>query len=407
MNVRAVISLALASAIGSGLASCSAIEADVESAVARPTPEALAEYLPVFEIEADDAALAEMLARVTEDIEIPATLSLRRGGGEVLRGVSCEIQVKGSASVYNPAVSLGVKLDGDRDNRDARFLSVPRLLGGHDVSRLRSVRLRNGGQDFSGTLVKDLAYARMLAETNAAVLPVYGEPACAFLNGAFYGLLNLRTETNANGVSRLTGIRKRDLLIAEVDTGADFDIRDGDPAPFRQLEADLRAGNRAAAMAAIDEESFADYLLIGSLFAVRDWPYRNTKVYGVAGAPLRFMAYDFDGAAEIRLDFGLARHLERAPDNPISRLFTLAMTDAGFRDRLWARQRALLASGALHPDRFRAIYADLVRAYDPVIAYQIAAYGQPGSRAEWSLNVETNIQAYARRYAYVLEHLGE
>ena len=355
--------------------------------------------MPTYEIDVDAAAFRDMLARYTEDIELPARVTLRRGARVAIAAAPAEIQVKGNFSAAFPLKSLGIKLDDEVDNADGLVLDCPDLLDGHSLARVRSLRLRNGGNDFTGTLLKDLAYARLVAGSDLAVVPYYGEPAAAFVNGEFYGLLNARSEGNANGLSRLLGVRKRDLDLAELDDAPRFGVKEGDGEVFARLERALRDGDRAAAMRLVDEESFTDFLLTGALFAVWDWPYKNVRLYAVRGGALRFFAFDFDVASERHVERPLLTHIRDRPDNLITDLFELAYADPGFRDRFWARRDALVDGGALAPRRLRGHFEALAERYAPVIDHQTAAYGHPVSRAAWYLRMERHVEQYEHRYA--------
>ena len=397
--------LLAAAALAAG--ACSDFEVapeEVTASEAPPTPGQLAAHVPTFDIAADAGAFAEMMARYGEDVEIDAAVTMWRGAGEVLSAEPAELQIRGNASAAFPLKSLGVKLDDDFDNAAGDLLRVPAVLPGHSLAALRNFRLRNGGNDFVFTLLKDLGYARMVAASDLRVVPIYGEPAAAFVNGEFYGLLNLRTEGNANGVSRLTGIRKRELLLAEINNGEGrqpFEVKRGDTAVFRGLEAAIAAGDRPAAMSAIDEEGFIDFVLVHTLLGVNDWPWNNVKVYGRTGEPLRFLAFDFDLAAEHYPDRGLLFHVRERKANYISDLFELAYADAGFRDRFWDRRDELLAGEALRPERLRENFEALAATYEPIIGHQIAKYGHPASEAAWYLGLEAYVEAYARRYRLV------
>ena len=370
---------------------------------ARARIDDLARVLPTFHLEADPAATADLFERFEDDLEIPARVSLWRGDRLVLDRERAEIQIKGGHSRHQPLKSLGVKLDDATTNEGGAVMSVPALLDGHRIDRLKSFRLRNGGGDFSGTMLKDLAYARLVAGSGAAVVPYYGEPAAAFVNDEFYGLLNLRTEGNANGLSRLLDVDKSSLQIAELDGGetaasTSFIVKDGDPRVFRALEAAIAAGDRAGALALVDEASFMDFVLVGTLFAVWDWPYRNARVYAVAGGPIRFCAFDFDEASRLHVNRGIERHMRERPANPLSDLFFLALGDPGFERRFWDRRDALIASGKLAPAVMRAQFESLAAVLAPAIDHQIRKYGVPASRAEWYLNLERHVEQYERRY---------
>lgn len=403
---RATITFATV-AVLLGLAACSDFEtvpAEAPTPLPPPSPAQLAAHVPTFDIAADPAAFAEMMGRYGEDIEIDAAVSMWRDGRAVLSAEPAEIQIRGNASAGFALKSLGVKLDDAFDNADGELMRVPRLLAGHSLAELRNFRLRNGGNDFTFTLLKDLGYARMVAASDLAVVPYYGEPAAAFVNGAFYGLLNLRTEGNANGLSRLLGTRKRDLVIAEVNNvdGATeaqaFEVKDGNEAVFRDLERAIRDGDREAAMSMVDERSLIDFTLVHTVFAVADWPWNNVKVYGERGGRLKFMAFDFDLATERHADEGLLFHVRERKPNYISDLFALAYEDDGFRERFWDRRDALLASEALAPERLRENFESLAAAYAAIIDHQIATYGYPTSRAAWYLRLERYVEQYEARY---------
>ena len=365
---------------------------------AAPTPAALSADVPVFDIRGDSAALANMRERFLEDIEVAVTVDVYRDGARVLDARGAEVQVKGSGSAYYPLKSLGIKFDEDIDNGDGRLLTVPEVLRGHDLGELRAVRLRNGGQDFHGTLVKDLAYARLMAGADLAVVPLYGEPAAAFVNGAFYGLLNLRTESNANGLSRLLGVRKRDLHLGEVEDHYEFFVKAGDGAPFRALAAAVRAEDREAALALVDEASFIDFVLAGTIFSTWPWPSRNVRAYAVGDGPLRFLSFDHDHASEWWADQGIVEQMRTRPPSLIGDLFELAIADPGFLQRLEARLDALIAGGRLHPRRLRRAFEDLTAAYAPIIAHQTAQYGTPVSEGSWLIDAERHVRDYERRW---------
>ena len=387
------------------LASCSEVMIETNHPTTGATVQLadLSQALPTFHFEVDSLDFADMLARYNEPIELAAHVSLWRGDRLVLNRERAEIKVKGGHSRLQPLKSLGIKLDDKVDNTDASVLQVPALLHGHRLDELRSFRLRNGGGDFTGTMLKDLAYARMVAASDLKVVPYYGEPAAAFVNQEFYGLLNLRTEGNANALSQLLHVPKHELIIAELDgdemSGAEaFDVKHGDERVFRTLEAAIAANDREAALALVDEASFVDFVLTGTMFAVWDWPYKNVRAYSVSGRPIEFCVFDFDEASRLYVSRGVVWHIEDGPPNPLSDLFRLAMTDDAFETRFWDRRDDLLASGDFQPEVLRAQFQQLAQVVEPVIHQQSKKYGVPTSRAAWLLAVERHIEEYELRY---------
>lgn len=370
-------------------------------ALAEATPAILSDYVPTFELRVDEAAFADMLARFDEDVEVPLDVSMWRDGERVLAPRPAEVQVKGNFSATFALKPLGIKLDDAVDNPAGRLFRVPALLPGQRLDRLKSLRLRNGGNDFTGTLLKDLAYGRVVAASGLDVVAVYGEPAAAFVNGDFYGLLNLRSEGNGHGVSRLLGVDKDRLALAELDEAPQFDVKDGDPERFRALERAIRAGDVAYLRDAIDASSFIDFAIVGTVFAAWDWPWKNVRLFSVDGAPFRFVVYDFDLACERHLDEPPVHHLRDREENLISRAFEVLYADAGFRERLHARYLEVLDADLLHPGRLESAFRELAATYEPVIALQTQRYGFPEGRGVWYLKLQEYLEAYQRRYDYL------
>ena len=363
------------------------------------TPAEMSALVPTAEIAVADTAFARMVARPREDIEIPATLTLWRGGQAVCAGENVELQIKGNFSAGLPAKALGVKFDRAFRNDADDFLRVPRLREGHSLRRIKSFRLRNGGSAFATTLLKDLAYARMVIASDLDVLALYGEPAATYVNGAFYSLHNLRTENNENGVSRLLDVDEDRLGIVAVDAAeAPLEIKGGEAGFWRKLEGYVDDGDAAAALAAVDARSFADFLVAGMVFATQDWPWRNVRMYAVDEGPVRFVLYDFDFAGQAYSNRAPLAYLDRGPDGFVKRLYELCYRDADFRALLERRYAEVVDSGQLSDARLREELTSLAAVVDPVIAYQIARYGQPASVAAWYVDLEATVGDYALRY---------
>ena len=383
---------------GLGLGSGGCVEYDEPATPEYPDVASMSERVPTVALEVDGAAFADMTARYTEEVEIAAAVALWRDGRAVLVGEPAEVKVKGRFSAKFPLKSLGLKLERDVSNEDERLLRAPHVKPAHHTGSLRALRLRNGGNEFVGTLIKDLAYARLVAASDLRVVPLYGEPAATYVNGAFYGLHDLRTEHNASGLSRLLGVRKRQLRIAAVLNEGPLQVKSGPEDLWRDLEAAIAAGDTAAVLAAVDEDSFVDFLVGGAIFGSYDWPHGNVRMLSVDGGPIRFVLYDFDLASQYHTGATPREHLGRGPDNPVRRMLALCYGQSAFRGRLEARYAEVLAGESLAPERLRAELAALAETYDPVIGYQTARYGYPASRTQWYADLEAVAENYERRY---------
>jgi len=359
----------------------------------------LSSHVPTFDLRVSEAEFAEMSEHYLADIKVPIVLSAFRDGQPFLIDREGEVQIKGAFSAKFPLKPLGIKLEDDFENSAGQLFQVPRVAPEHSFSRVRSFRLRNGGNEFTTTLIKDLAFARMVAEADLDVLFYYGEPAAAFVNGEFYGLLNLRSEGNGHGISRLHGLKKSDLRLAELNEGENFEVKEGDEADFRVLEAAIERGDYGELSQLVDESSLIDFAAVGSLFGMWDWPWKNVRIYSLKGGKFRFVLYDFDLAGKLHAEESLLHSIRRVPDNPMSKLFEACYADVDFRRRFDARVQELFATGTLHPDRLREHLETLSTVYAPIIDLQIQKYSAPTSVGQWYVEQESAVEDYTIRYS--------
>ena len=57
---------------------------------------------------------------------------------------------------------------------------------------------------------------------------MYSEQTIVFVNNVFLGVMNLRTESNANGMSGLYNINKTDITLAKISGNGELDKKNGD-----------------------------------------------------------------------------------------------------------------------------------------------------------------------------------
>ncbi len=393
--------LAFALLVVCSASACSDVEwsgDEVSVPIAELDPVALSAHVPTFAIKVDQAAFDDMTQRYLEDIEVPITISAYRNELPIFLDLAGEVQIKGAYSAQFSLKPLGIKLEDEFDNSAGDLLNVEVVNPEHSLAEIKSFRLRNGGNDFFFSLIKDLAYAKMVNNSNLDVVSLYGEPAATFVNGEFYGLHNLRSESNGNGLSRLLGVKKRQLSLAELDEKPNFTVKEGDPQVFRDLEAAIDAKNFDYVSTAIDHSSFVDFVLTGTTFGLWDWPWKNARLYAVDGGPLHFMVFDFDLASTLYADKPLLKNIRDTAPNPISRMFEVMYADEDFRELLSARQAELMESRQLAPERLKEALDALRMKYEPIIDLQTQKHGYPVSRGQWYLDLEDLVQRYQQRY---------
>jgi len=197
-------------------------DSDLENInISKLTPESMPTNLAVIDLIVDQEEFDNMFENYTKEIEIDGTLQMWRIGNSnkkhklVANNIPMSIEIKGSSSAVYPLKSLGIKFESSVDNHDTPIFipttGVHTHL--HKFNKIKSIRLRNSGNDFYNTMIKDISYSKLAIDNKLDFEFLYYEPVHAFVNGKYYGFMNLRTEKNQNGISRLLGDYKKDDII--------------------------------------------------------------------------------------------------------------------------------------------------------------------------------------------------
>jgi len=129
-------------------------------------------------------------------------------------------------------------------------------------------------------MIKDLSFTQLAINAGLNIDLTYGEPSLVYVNGVFYGLLNIRTESNTHGIAGLNGVSKKDLTMVKVTTH-ELIKKDGD---FERVDALVSAISKKDIpylKEEIDLASFIEYMIFQSYLANTDWPHNNARFYAV------------------------------------------------------------------------------------------------------------------------------
>ena len=386
------------------LASCSRYpdEPVLHIPVAQLTPENAPTDLPIVDITAEPEDIADMFADYEEDIEVEALFSLYRQGTNVIVDLPVEIEVKGNYSAQFPLKSLGIKFADEYDNTDGSLINPSRVLPYHSLEKIKAVRLRNSGNDFYGTMLKDLSYARLAVESGLDLDLTYGEPVLTFLNGEFYGLLNLRTEANANGMSALYQANKDDLTLCKMQNPHLYH-KDGDWARTDALQRAVQRGDTEYLKAVLDLENMRDYFVFQTYIGNADWPFNNVRLCAVDDGKFRFTLFDLDHAAAKHLTRPPLQFITEAKENLMSDLFMLLYADDVFREDFDNRYRQVIAENKISVRRFAKIVNANTQRIEHAVTWQIEKYDAPRSVIEWYAETERLLENFRIRSEVVRE----
>lgn len=350
------------------------------------TPQNIESELPIFNLNADSAEFRNMFRNPGEAILIAGDLTYwDESRVQVFSNIAVHVEIKGKSSAYKKMKSLGIIFDSLFDNDTYQILDPNQNLDHHSLSKLEAVRFRNSGNDFGLTMLKDISYTQLARQANVDFELMYHRQCQFFVNGEYYGLLNLRTENNQNGMAGLNGVPPEQISVIKVDI--DNENLEWDEGPREladQFEKALKDEDAETIWALIDESSFIDYLIFQDYIGNHDWPHNNTRMYSVNGQPFRFVLYDTDFAGFNNKN-AILPEMEYENDD-MSKLYREMRKKTGFDYRLKARKEVLYERWSF--DIFKQDVGRNAGIIENELPYFMAKYGEPMSTLHWRMQLD-------------------
>ena len=366
------------------------------------TPTNIESELPTINITVDQAEFDNMYNNFNEDISIVGDFEMwRKPKGEkrvkVASDLEVKLEIKGVSSARYSLKSFGLKFSKTVDNTvNNVFSPSSSKLDRHSLDEIRSLRLRNSGNDFERTMIKDISYTELAINASLNFEFMYFEPVQVFINNKYYGLLNLRTEKNQSGISKLFGVKKKDVYqikidVANPDWGIEYKGENTD-----RLEAFVNAvknDNLEFIEANLDIDSYIDYVVFEDYIGNDDWPHNNTMLYYIKDGLFRFELYDLDMAGNRDKYFEKNNGTE---GKFMLKLHSLLIQNPEIKSKLIERQKNFLNS-ILTYDKFREIVDKNATKIEFDIRYNAKKHNNPDNIVVWYNNLQALLDKYSIR----------
>jgi len=365
--------------------------------------------MPIVNIEVNQEEFDNMYSNFLDDIEIEAFLNLYRNNTLLIEDELVEIEVKGSYSANFELKSLGVKFDDSFDNESRSLLNPKFIFPNHSLDEIKAFRLRNSGNDFKETMLKDISYTQLAIEAGLDIDLTYYEPAIVFINNTFLGIMNIRSEANTNGVSRLNDAKKKDITLAKINFPGEIESKDGDFERIGNFLNAIEEENISYLKQEVDINNFIDYMIFQSYIANSDWPYNNVRFYAVNDRPFRFVIFDLDLANDKSFKKSPLDYIrepihpsEKEPiKNPITDLFNVLYNDTDFKIQFDTRFQELIANEAFSSERFSTIIDTNFAVIDSYMPFHIDKYSEISTIFEWYKNLDLLKENFKEREDYI------
>lgn len=378
--------------------SCSKYDVDnnIDIDIENLNIENIATQLDIIHMIADSAALNEMMDYAHEEIIIDAVFNMYSQGKPLISNKDIELKIKGTSTVFYPLKSLKVKFKKKHNNLIIPILKVEQSIANHHFDELKKISLRNSGNDFYGTFIKDITYSELAIQLGLDLELSYYKPVQVFINHKFYGLLNLRTEKDDNSLGKLLDVDNDKVNIMKISHIGDgkeiLEFGSGDSIIIQNLIDAVKQNDTHYLLENIDLPCFADYIIFEDFIGNSDWPYNNVQIYNVGRhGKFRFFLYDLDFAADQDKHFVA----ESSYNGFLKQLFESLRQDADFISLLQDRQDYIYQNATVH--LFDEILDKNAHHIEKEIVYNIAKYQIPSNEIMWYYELQRLSEKFETR----------
>jgi hypothetical protein len=324
-----------------------------------------------------------------------------------------DIRIGGACSRNNPQKSLVIKA---RDKYGSKTIEH-RFFSTKQISEFGGFILRNGGNDFWGTMFRD-EFMQNLVVDQMDIDYLAGQPAITYLNGNYWGIMNLREKIDGDYIESNYGIAKDDIDLIETYGNAIEGTADHYNNYISTLQSmDLSTPEAFEYISSnIDVQEFINYLTAEIYYCNTDWPGNNVKFWRQrsGNGKYRWILWDLDFgfalyenqsyAEHPTLDFATDPDNEGWPNPAVSTLhIRLVLSNPQFRNKFIQTLTASLNT-AFQPERVINMINSHQNRILAEMPYHTNRWGQ--GMDNWNYQVE-RLRSFAwSRNAFMKNHIG-
>jgi hypothetical protein len=285
------------------------------------------------------------------------------------------------------------------------------FFNGRTIDEFDRIVLRNGGQDYSRSIIRDAFINRVAEDLN--MVNMHSQPTIVFLNGEYWGIHILREKADEHHLENLYGMDKDSIDLLQ----GNADIIEGSNTEYLNLVSYITANdltipaNYAIVENQINIENFIDYYLVEIFYNNREWPHNNIKYYKQQGPNHKWnwILFDTDitaGAWSVcKADRNAYTWLSDTAGYPIwSRImFLKLMENNGFKDH-FANRFADLKNTVFTTSNQLAILNDLKQEILPEIGGHLDRWNHIPATQDWLNRVGVAEVFINDRGGYIWDH---
>jgi len=316
----------------------------------------------------------------------------------------CEMRIGGGFSRTYPQktfIVYGNKRFGPKRFEYDLFKEKPN-------QEIKSFMIRNSGNDFLHTHFRDAAIQLFFGGKVDLDYQAY-QPAILYLNGAYWGIQNLRERSEEDFV--LANYATEDIDLLEYWRG---DLKAGDRIAWRQLMTELRKDSSLRdyqwIMDQIDIDEFINYMILEIYVSNTDFPHNNVVMWRprMTDGKWRFIMKDMDhglGLADNDITHNAILYNTKN-DTDDRKLFNALLTQDSFRKKFYSRFAHYMGD-LLHYNSTSQIIDSIQNMIEPAMQDHITRWFSWRSMDSWRNEVSKMKNWCLGRNAEIYEHVRD
>ena len=235
-------------------------------------------------------------ANFWEDWERPIHVSIYENNSNYETSFNGGVKIFGGWSRGQAQRSFSIFARGKYGNSEINYRLFPQL----DYSEFQSFILRNSGQDWLRTSIKDAALTSLLDGTGLDYQSY--RPVVTYLNGMYWGIYNMREKVNEHFIASKHNIDSEEIDLLTNNS----ELVHGTTSDYDELINFIYSNNLSVTnnynyvKDRIDINNYIIYQVSQIYFNNHDWPGNNIKYWKSKGEKWRWIIYD--------TDFGFGSH---------------------------------------------------------------------------------------------------
>ena len=234
-------------------------------------------------------------ANFWEDWERPANIAMYEADGTPAFQIDAGIKIFGAWSRGQDQKSLSIHTRKSYGYDGINY----KIFSEKEIDRFETLVLRNSGNDFNNTMLRD-AFCNRITSSLGLDQQAY-RPAVVYLNGAYWGIQNIREKVNEEFIAANHGIDDDKIDILEGNASVVRGSSDHYEAMIQYIQANNLSSDQHYNFikTQMDIPNFINYQIAQIFNDNKDWPGNNIKYWRERNAVSKWRWIMFDS------DFGI------------------------------------------------------------------------------------------------------